>query len=567
MVETVDDLDDFRRWLAQPRPVLGLDTETEGLDWWRQRLRLVQVGDAMTGWAFRSPQWDGPLLGDLLPRYTGPVALHNAKFDAHFLRHWGGYRMPWERTHDTKVMAHLAAPLGPMGLKELGDQVVDPRISYLESKLHDGMLKNRWGWDTVPYDFGPYWQYGALDPVITARVAEHLWPLVQPYRRLYEVEIALEALLERMETRGVRVDVDYCREAAARHRRDAEVVRQRIRDGWGLTDPGSTQAVAYSLQQHGATLTALTSKGKWQMDEAALVALEHPLADTVLEMRALEKVASTYLEPFVRFQDNGRIHAGVNATAARTGRMSISRPSLQNLPRTKIAREAFIPAEGNVLMLADFQQIEMRVLAHYAQENRMIDAIKAGVDLHTFTAQRAYGVEAPSKKQRQVAKSSNFAILYGAGTAKFAETAGIGVPEAADFLERYNVAFPRVRPFIDRCATIGRQRMLDEGEGYITTWGGRRLPADPDRLYTLVNYLIQGSARDVFGQKMLEMDAAGLGDFMILPIHDEVVLDVPAGDAADAQDIIEQSMPLRGEMAVDLEIDVNVVNRWGDRYE
>lgn len=567
LVETVDDLDEFRRWLSRPRAVLSVDTETEGLSWWSDKMRMTQFGDVTAGWAFPSPRWDGPILGDLLRRYDGPMALHNAKFDAHFLKRWGGYQLPWERVHDTKVMASLVAPLGPMSLKPLAAELIDKRLVGAQDLLKAGMHQHKWGWGDIPYDFPPYWQYAALDAVLTAKVAEALWPRVQPYRELYDQEMGLEALLTQIEEHGVRVDLDYCRIAAARHRRDAESVKQRILDTWGLRNPNSGQALAEALLQGGATLTAVTKSGKWQMDEAALKALEHPLAETVLEMRALEKVSSTYLEPFIRFQDDGRIHADVNAVAARTGRMSISRPSLQNLPRTKIARAVFVPTEGNRLLLADFKQIEMRILAHYAGEASMRDAINEGIDLHTFTAQRVYNTATPTKKQRQVAKSSGFALIYGAGPAKFAMTAGIGVQEAIAFLDMHKRAFPGVRPFMERVADKGRNRLILEGEGYVVTWGGRRLPCDADRMYTLVNYLIQGSARDIFGKKMLELSAAGLGEHIVLPIHDELVFDVPADEVEEVRELVSRVMPMNGEMSVDLGVDTEVVDNWGERYE
>src|SRR5690606_13936145 len=145
LVDSFEEAEEFARWLSQPRPVLGLDTETEGLDWWRDRLRLIQVGDEERGFALPFPNWGG-LAVDLLSRYRGPLVLQNAKFDAHHLRQWAGWRIPWERTHDTKVMAHLVDPLGPQGLKQMGAAWVDPRIPVLEDMLKKGMAKNRWTW-------------------------------------------------------------------------------------------------------------------------------------------------------------------------------------------------------------------------------------------------------------------------------------------------------------------------------------------------------------------------------------------------------------------------------------
>lgn len=568
LVDSFEEAQEFARWLSQPRPVLGLDTETEGLDWWRDRLRMIQVGDEERGFALPFPNWGG-LAIDLLSRYRGPIVLQNAKFDAHHLRQWAGWRIPWERTHDTKVMAHLVDPLGPQGLKQMGAAWVDPRIPVLEDMLKKGMAKNRWTWATVPYDFAPYWQYGALDPVITARVAARLWPLAQPYRSLYETEMGLERLLSVMEEKGMAVDVDYCVDTRHRLASRIDSLAAEIAAQWDV-DPGSSQSLASRFQALGVELTARTEKGAWSMDEAALRALDHPLADAVLELRGLRKVADTYLKNFIEFADgDGLLHASVKATGARTGRMSVSRPSLQNIPRSREARWAFTAREGNRLVLADYEQIEMRIMAHYSQDETMIAAIRSGADLHTRTAQGAYGLgdSEPSKRQRQIAKSANFAKIYGAGLGTFAATAGIGTLEAKDFLDRYARTFPRVDAFMREVQSVGRRRLAEEGEAYVTTWGGRRLPSDPDKLYTLCNYLIQGSARDVLGVRMLEMARAGLEEFMVLPVHDEVIMDVPEGDVDDVVETVRRVMPDTESFAVPLEVDVEVAERWGEKYD
>jgi DNA polymerase-1 len=428
------------------------------------------------------------------------------------------------------------------------------------------MTKRRWTWASVPTPFEPYWQYAALDPVLTARVAGSLWPEVQPYRQLYEQEVALEQLLTGMEARGVAVDVDYCEIERHKLLAQAEEIAHGIESAWGVS-AGSNDQIAAALERDGHPIYRRTRTGKASVDEAALGQSASPLAAEVLRHRGLVKVANTYLKNFVKYADaDGRAHCSVNQVQARTGRMSVSRPSLQNIPRTRLARWAFTAAEGNRLVLADFDQIEMRLLAHYAQEGAMIQAIRDGVDLHTFTAQRAYGVAEPTRAQRQVAKSSNFAILYGAGAAKFSETAGIPIHEGQAFLNMYREAFPGVAAFTRGVRSVGQRRLFAEGEGYVTTWGGRRLPSNPDKLFTLVNYLIQGSARDVMGSRMLAMASAGLDEYMTLPVHDEVVMDVPAGLVEDVVETIARVMPDNDSFAVPISAGVDVVDRWGEKY-
>lgn len=135
------------------------------------------------------------------------------------------------------------------------------------------------------------------------------------------------------------------------------------------------------------------------------------------------------------------------------------------------------------------------------------------------------------------------------------------------FLSAYDANFPRVRAFMNEVMAKGQQRMSEEGEPYIITWGGRRLPCNPDKIYVLVNYLIQGSARDLFGKKMLEMDAAGLGEFMVVPVHDEIIMDVPDDDVEEVIQTVHEVMPENGSFAVEMGVDVETAQRWGDKYE
>jgi len=567
LVASLAEAQELARWLGQARPVLGVDTETGGLDWWREDLRLVQVGDARRGWAVPWPHWGGLLL-ELLGRYEGPVAFHNWKFDAHFLEP-RGLRLPRARVHDTKLLAHLLYPTRRAALKVLAGDLLDPSAAAPQAALEEGMRRYGWTWATVPVDFPPYWQYAALDPVLTAQLAELLLPRVRAggLEGTYDLELTVQQLLADMERAGLPLDVPYCQIERHALLEEAARLRDGLRRDWGLEQPGSPEQLVAALERQGRRLEVLTEGGHPSIDEPALRRLEHPLAEAVLRLRHVEKVATTYLGNFVSLADGDRLHPSVNQTGARTGRMSVSRPSLQNIPRSRQARAPFRAPEGARLVFADFDQIELRLLAHYAQEERMLAAIRAGVDLHAFTAQRAYGVETPSRQQRQVAKSSNFAIIYGAGPAKFAETAGLALPEAQAFLAAYDRAFPAVRAFIQRLQTVGQRREAGEGEAYVMTWGGRRLPADVGRVYTLVNYLIQGTAAEVLKARMVALDQAGLAPYLRLPVHDELLLEVPEADVPAVSATLRETMADLTDFAVPLTVTVTDLRAWGDKYE
>ncbi len=572
-VDTLEDALELKRWLGERRPILGVDTETEGLDYWRDDLRMVQVGDAMTGWAILSPDWLG-FAREILHGYTEPMVLQNAKFDLHTFRHNGGITLPRSQLHETKAMAHLVAPRGPQGLKPMADKYIDARAGMLGNQLDKAMMVNRWTWATVPYDFEPYWAYGALDPVITARLAELFWPKVQPYRELYELELAVQWIVTDMEARGIRIDVDYCRAHLADLRGKIAAEEAELREEYGLENPGSTLQVASALAAAGVTLTARTEKGALQVDEKVLKHLVaetgNDLARRLLDLRVMMKHANTYFGNFVDYADSdGFLHSSINTLGARTGRMSISRPPLQGVPRTKLARDSFIPREGGRLIAADYDQIELRIMADYAREPAMLEAIHNGIDLHSYMASLIYevAVEDVSPEQRYVTKGSNFATIYGAGVAKFAEQAGISLSQASSFRQMYAQRFPGIARFIQTVQDTGAARLARTGEGYVTTWGGRRTPASKEKLYTLVNYLIQGTAADVLKRRMVELDRAGLGDYMILPIHDELLFDVPEQDVEAAVATIGEVMPENEAFSVPLSVGVDVLEKWGDKYE
>jgi DNA polymerase-1 len=256
--------------------------------------------------------------------------------------------------------------------------------------------------------------------------------------------------------------------------------------------------------------------------------------------------------------DGDRLHCSINTCRAKTGRMSITEPALQTLPRGPEIRDCFIPAEGHKLISADYDQIEYRLFAHFAAEQTMLEAIRNGEDLHQATAD-ALGVP------RQVGKGANFATLFGAGLEKFASSTGLSVEDAQPIRERYLERFPGVRTFMKTMESVAKQRLENEGLAYVRTPAGRRLTPDEDQYYTLVNYICQGTAAEVLKEAMLDLDAAGLGDFVLLPVHDELIFDVPADAVDEAADAIEDAMN-NYKFSAPLTVGVDVLpERWGDK--
>ena len=561
LVDSTEEVEAFLRWLGQRRPILAFDIETTGLDPHRDRVRLAQFGDAETGWAIPYGDWRG-LVRHVMDRYEGPMVAHNMKFDASFLA-VDGIRVPRHRFHDTMTMTHLADSHGPKGLKQAATRYVGAGSAAGERELKEGMRAAGWNWATVPEDFEPFWSYAAIDTIITARLAERLWGRIQPHREAYEREAAVTWVLMDMELRGAVVDEEYCRRVGDELRAELEL----IQGDWPGLNLFSSAQLADFLSADGVRLTRRTEKGNPRMDEAVLRSIDHPLAHAALAARERKKLFGTYLDPFVRLAVGGVLHPNINPLGAeKTGRMSISRPSMQNLPRRKVVRDAIIAREGNVLVLADYQGQEMRVLAHYSRDTRMMEAYHAGEDLHTYAARLIYGVDDPTKEQRRIAKQSGFAKVYGAGPKKFAETAGIPMREGKLFLAKYDRTFPRVPRFQQQVQQTVKRREEPDGFGWVGTFGGRKVRVPARGAYKGVNYLIQGSCADITKQAMIDCDRAGVGQYMTLPVHDEIVFDCPAGEAEEVIREAQRAME-RDDLAVPLIVETQVVDRWGDPYE
>lgn len=567
LVETLDDAQACKRWLGQARNVLGVDTETGGLEWWREPLRMVILGDEQTGWAIPWERWAG-LVFETLGEYEDDVVFHNAKFDLHFLE-GAGVSIRRDRLHDTQTASHLIDPLGRHGLKPLSVRYLDNRAAVGQNRLAETMRERSWDWRSVPFDYPPYWTYAALDAVLTAR----LWTKFKPdvydgkYRDVYDLEIATLLILTDMERRGARIDLDYTETKANELEKFVLDTKAWSKTAFGV-NPSSDRQVRARLQEDGVVLTKKTDSGAFSVDESVLAPLDHPLAETVLQVRKASKLASSYFRKFLDLADNDLLHASMNPQGARTGRMSVSTPSLQNLPKkSPLVRNSFIPREGNALISSDFDQIELRLLAHFADETAMIDAIRGGLDLHGETARLVYG-EGYTTAQRGTAKNGNFAKVYGAGAQKFADTAGIPLSEAEVFLARYDATFPGVVSFMHEVEAVARTRQATEDVAYVTTPIGRYHPCERGREYALVNYLIQGTAADLLKKTLVALDLAGVGDYMILPVHDEVIFDVPTEQIENVVPVIERTMRDDETYKVPISASAEILaERWGEKYE
>lgn len=564
LVETLDEAMEFKRWLGERRPILGLDTETTGLHWWNPHfLRTTQFGDGEQ--AFVLPQeWWGKLVKDSIEQYEGEILGHNIKFEMHALASAGITLNP-SKLHDSKVAAWLLDPADKTrnSLKMLSVKHVAKWAAYPEYLKDKYFRQNKVSWDTVPVDALPYWFYGGLDPILTCR----LWDTVGHYSTTsaYQSEMALLPVVYRAERAGMRIDHEYITGLRSEFGEEMVVLKAKAK-AYGLENPASNQQIEAALKSalDGWEPEHFTPGGRAQLNKTILAGIPHELGDIVIQYKKLQKMDSSYLKNFQKMADGDLLHGSINQLEARTGRMSVTQPALQTIPRGPAIRDCFIAEENCSILSIDYAQIELRLLAHYSQDGRMIEQFLAGDDLHNMLATSIFGAGF-TKPQRTVAKNSWFSKAYGAGVEKFAETAGVTVDFAQSIYDGLSTAYPGIQGLQDYVIDTGRARLAEEGRAYVRLADGTELPADDDSIYALVDYLLQGTAGKVLKRAIVDLDAAGLGEYIRMPIHDEVIFQLPL-DIAEEVERTACEVMTNHDYAVPLPVDATGgLTRWGDK--
>lgn len=578
LVQTTQDAMDFMTWLGERRAgkYLGVDTETSGFHHWRDELRLIQFGDMNQGWAIPWQRWGGVAI-EALNKYDDPMVLHNAPFDSRFIIHHSGKdltRWKWEWLNDTMTMAHIVDPLRPKGLKPLGALHVDSKAMQAQRMLDEAMAEHKWSWGTVPIDFPYYWIYGAMDPVITCHLADKFeGQVTTTYKDVYDLELNTLRVVTNMMLKGARVDLDYCTTKQRELMTWVAEARQWLAETYGIGNATSNPQVIKALQENGVTLLdKRTNSGAQSLDKEVLEAAStHPIAQYVLAIRKAEKNVGPYFKNFLELADaDDRLHPTIWSMGTRTARMSITDPALQTLPRKDpTVRTAFIPSEGNALITIDADQIEARLCAHFANDVGMIEAFSGDVDFFYGLASRIYGKD-PSvilKEERQLTKNTTYGKIYGAGTEKMAETAKVDPMVMAGVVNAFDAQFPGVKRLQREINEMAYARHQSEGVAYINTPLGRKLVADDSKEYTLTNYLIQSHAAEILKRNLVTLDAIGMGEYMILPVHDEVVFDVPGDEAEDILKTCEDAMNDHTNYRVPITWSGDILRgNWGDKY-
>lgn len=568
--------------------VLGLDTETSGLKIYDKdfRLRMVQIGDDTHGWAVPYHLWGGAVL-ELMQEWdsrNGLWTLHNVAYDYKVLKEKAGYLLPWRNVHDTMIMHKVIDSSARAGLKDLTDRYIDPRASMGEEALKKAFKDGHYTWDTIPIDHPDYSFYSALDPVLAINLYRELRPEVEKYSNVYDLEMSVLRVLVGAEDRGMRVDLDYAKRMSEEYTDMVEANEVYAEGRWGI-NINSTPQLQDKLTEMGAEFSVFTPKGAPSVNQEQLERFSkttknddvRELSDFVVKTRKIAKMNSSYFKNFIEMEQDGILHPSINTLAARTGRMSITNPALQTLHSSdSVIRNSFLPRnEGEILVSCDYSQLELRLMAIQSGDKALIEAFReadaTGGDFFVEVGKTAYGEPdfQKSDPRRKKLKGFMYSFLYGASVEKMAKNLGVPLEEMKDTAAKIGESFPGINEFMKN--TINEVEDLERQgfEGFITLPSGRKLPVDNGKAYTGVNFKLQGFGAELLKIAIMRLDSAGLGEFIQVPIHDEVVFSIPEHRIDEFFPIIEDCMSFNsGEFPIDLVAEPEVLgHRWGEAYE
>ena len=497
------------------------------------------------------------------------LVAHNGKYDRTVLHRYGiGFA---STPRDTMLEHYCLDAAARHGLKELSEQLLGYRMIRFEDVAGEPERGKPAAEDA---DFTL-----RLDDVLRPQVPVAPAPLPNA---LSDVEEPLVKILIDMEREGVKIDVEALKLYGRELDREILSLTQQI---LSYADPGFNpdspkQLGALLFGKLGLSGGKKTSSGQFSTDEKTLSKLagEHPIIPLILEYRACTKLKSTYVDKLPTLIDeNGRVHTTYAQAFTETGRLSSSDPNLQNIPirteRGKLIRKAFVARdEKHVLISADYSQIELRLMAAMSGDEAMLAAFRNGEDIHRDTASRVYDVMPAfvTPEQRAKCKMVNFGIIYGISAFGLSQRLKVPRKEAADLIETYFKLYPKVKVYMEAAIAKAREK------GYAETVLGRRrtlrdinsrnATARQAAERDAINTPIQGSAADLIKVAMVKVDKAlkaeNLRAKMVLQIHDELVFDVPLGEAEKVKEIVTREMTTALDFGVPLEVGIGIGDNW-----
>ena len=505
-----------------------------------------------------------------------PKLGHNLKYDYTVIRQNCDIRLAGQLL-DTMIAAYLVLPAGrSMKLDELCLELLDLQLTPFASVVDNPRQEGCFG-RVAPTEAG---NYSCEDVYSTLMLYQYFQPLLKEKEMVAlfgQTEMALVPILAEMEMEGICVDLDVLAHLSAEFGGKMADLEQEI---YGLAGEefniNSPKQLGHILFEKLRLPYGRKTKTGYSTDMKVLekLAIKHDLPTKVMAYRNLAKLLSTYVDKLTDLVDpqTTRVHTSFNQTVTATGRLSSSNPNLQNIPiRTEDGnriRAAFVPAKGKVFLSADYSQIDLRVLAHYSQDETLLEAFNNGRDIHTKTAAEVFSVseQLVTADMRRAAKSINFGIVYGMSSFGLATQLGISRKQAQAFIDRYFVHYKGVKRYME---DIVKQAASD---GYVSTLLNRRRPvpeinatnknrrAFAER--TAINTPIQGTAADIIKLAMIDVDRLLLGEGldvkMLLQIHDELVFELFDTEVEQAKQLVGRAMQSAMRLDVPLEVNFSV---------
>ena len=599
--ETITTLKSLDAWLKKlnKADIFAFDTETTSLNY--KQAEVVGVSFAIApGTAAYVPMThdyeDAPkqldretVLERLRPllenaEKSNLVGQH-IKYDINVLRNHGIELR--NVAHDTMLQSYV---LDSTATRHDMDSLAKKYLDVQTVKFEDiaGKGKKQLTFNQIPVETASH--YAAEDADITLRLHEVLWERLQAepiLATLYtEIELPLLHVLSFIECTGVRIDAGMLEEQGKTIQETIDTVKSEAYADAGrefnLGSPKQIGEIFFEEKQY--PIIRKTPKGQPSTAEDVLeqLALDYPLPRLILKHRSLTKLKSTYIDklPLQIDPDSQRVHTSYNQAIASTGRLSSTDPNLQNIPvRTEEGRrirEAFIAEKGYRLLAADYSQIELRIMAHLSEDDGLLHAFEKKLDVHKATAAEVFGVplDAVDSDQRRSAKAINFGLIYGMSAFGLAKQLDISRGEAAQYIELYFARYPGVKRYMDETRELAKE------QGYVETVFGRRLYL-PDinarnaqmRNYaerTAINAPMQGTAADIIKRAMLDVSAWLETDKVdarvIMQVHDELVLEVKAGELESVANKVQELMVTAASLKVPLEVDSGIGNSWEEAH-
>jgi DNA polymerase I len=491
-------------------------------------------------------------------------------------------------TFDTMLAEFIIDPSSRnLGLKNLAFTKLGDEMTHIEDLIGKG--KKQVTMAEVAIE--PSASYAVADAEVTLRllpIQREELKRINGEKLLYEIDLPLTPVLANMEMAGISLDLPFFQETAKRlEKRLAEIEKQvyeAVGKPFNLNSTQQLSDVLFNrLGLEPPDRGNKTASGHFSTSAGVLDLLrgKHPVVDWVLEHRELAKLKSTYVDALQAAlnSETGCVHTSYSQVGAVTGRLSSSDPNLQNIPiRTEEGRRlrhGFIAGKGNVLLSVDYSQIELRIVAHMAEDEAMLAAFRADEDIHATTAAAIYGVapDAVTKAMRRRAKSINFGLIYGMSVFGLTRYTDLTLAEAETFVKTYFQKFPGVKRYLDGIRKQAAQ------QGYVETLLGRRryFPALQSKANVqlknreereAINAPVQGTAADIMKLAMLNippaLKAAGLKGKMLLQVHDELVLECPKGEVKETARIVQEAMANAYPLSIPLSTEARYGVNWGE---